>query len=67
MKEGERRRLNENSPSCKPLRGVGESQSRAAVQELLPRAGTAWAGMKAEELCAPGCANAEASAPSALG
>lgn len=56
-----------NSPSCKALRGVGESQSGAAVQELLPRAGTTWAGMKAEELCAPGCASAEASTPSAPG
>lgn len=49
VREGERGRSRVNSPSCKPLRGVGESQSRAAVQELLPRAGTTWAGMKAEE------------------
>lgn len=51
----------------KSLMGVSKSQNRAAVQELLPGSGTTWVGVKAEQLCAPGCASAKASAPFAPG
>lgn len=46
----------------KPLMGVSKSQSRAAVQELLPGSETVWVGVKAEQLCAPGCASKKVSA-----
>lgn len=44
------------------LMGVSISQSRAAVRELLPGSGMTWVGDKAEQLCAPGCVSAKASA-----
>lgn len=42
--------------------GVSKSQSRAAVQELLPGSETMWVGVKVEQLCAPCCASEKVSA-----